>query len=128
MKSFRCAFVFLLVLMPAGAYTAYASTSPETIIYKANQALVTDPKDAKAYFNRGTAQLELDNYAEAVKDLTQAISLEPKAADAYFNRGMALRLGKKNSEAIEDYSKAIELFADNWPDYFRTVPSTKGTR
>ena len=61
MRTFRLVSIFLLVFITAGAYTAYASTSPETTIYKANQALVTDPKDAKAYFNRGTAQLELDN-------------------------------------------------------------------
>src|SRR3990167_9566777 len=113
MRNLRWVFVFLWIFILGGAYTAYASTSPETIIYKANQALVTDPKDAKAYFNRGTAQLELDNYAEAGKDLTQAISLEPKAADAFFNRGMAMRLGGKNNEAIQDFSKAIELYPDN---------------
>jgi len=74
--------------------------------------------DAKAYYNRGTAQLGLDNFTEAVSDLTRSIEFEPKAADSYFNRGLAYRLQRMNKEAIEDFSKAIALFPDKWAYYY----------
>src|SRR3989338_8611857 len=95
MKTVRRVSVFIFVFMLASVYAAYASTSPETMIYKADKALETNPNDAKAYYNRGTAHYNLGDYDAAVKDLTQAIQLEPKAPDAYFNRGLALRHKKK---------------------------------
>lgn len=105
------AMVFLALFLAA---PAWAKTSPETLIYKANKALTSDPNDAKAYYNRGTAQMELGNFTAAVEDLTQSIRLEPDAADAYFNRGLAYRYQKINDRALEDFSKAITLYPDHW--------------
>ena len=102
-----------LALMLGFACTAYAGTSPQTMIYKANQALEQNPKDGKAYYNRGTALLELEQYDKAVSDLTQAISLEPKAADAYFNRGMAYRYQKKNTRPSLTFQRRSSSFRRN---------------
>ena len=73
------------------------------------KAIELDPKDAKAYFNRGHAYNELNKYKEAIADYTKAIELDPKYAHAYFNRGFAYDELKKYEEAIADYTKAIEL-------------------
>ena len=118
MKFFNRIIIIYFAVMLSVVHIAHAGTSPQTMIYKANQALEKDPKDAKAYYNRGTAQLNLDNYEAAVSDFTRSISLEPKSADTYFNRGLAYRLEKKNSEAIQDFSKAIGLHSNNWAYYF----------
>src|SRR3989338_5651 len=118
MKNVRRVFVFLSVFMSVMVCTAYASTSPQTMIYKADKALEQDPNDAKAHYNRGTAHYNLGDYETAVSDLTQSIRLESNAADAYFNRGLALRHQKKLNEAIRDFSKAIELYPKNSSYYF----------
>ena len=116
MKRFKIFSIISLMLI-LGVNGAAFAESDNLMIYKANKALELNPDDAKAYYNRGTAQLVLENYVEAVKDLTKSIELEP-SADAYFNRGLAMRLGKNNAQAIEDFSKAIELFPDHWGYHF----------
>lgn len=116
MKFVRIAAVSLAVALAASP--AFAKNSPETMIMKASREIDANPNDAKAYYNRGTYQLELGNLPEAVKDFTKSIQLEPKAADAYFNRGLAMRLGKKNAEAIADFTAAIELYPDKWTYYY----------
>ncbi|GEM_PF-605828 len=110
--------VAAFLILALSAVPAHAKNSPETMILKANREIQADPNDAKAYYNRGSYQLELGNLPEAVKDFTKSIELEPKAADTYFNRGLAMRLGKKNAEALLDFSKAIELYPNHAGYYF----------
>jgi len=68
-----------------------------------------DPKDAKAYFNRGLAYDDKGQYDQAISDYSKAIELNPRLADAYNNRGNAYKNKGQNGQAISDYSKAIEL-------------------
>ena len=72
------------------------------------KAIELDPKDAKAYFNRGDAYSRLNKYPEAIADYTRTIELEPKNFAAYFNRGLAHNSLNNYPEAIADSSKAIE--------------------
>lgn len=63
----------------------------------------------KAYFNRGNAYIDKNNYDQAIKDYTKVIELNPQNADAYNNRG-ASYINKNNyDQAIKDYQKAIEI-------------------
>ena len=71
------------------------------------KAIKLDPKDAKAYYNRGIAYGELKQYDQAITHCTKAIELA-KDALAYYSRGIAY-LGLQHDKVITDYTKAIEL-------------------
>src|SRR6478609_7505460 len=51
---------------------------------------------AIAYYNRGIAYENLDNYAKAIADYSEALALDPEDADALLYRGLdKIRLGDK---------------------------------
>jgi tetratricopeptide (TPR) repeat protein len=68
-----------------------------------------DPKDAGAWYGRGLAYLNLDEYDKAIVDLNKAIQLDPKSAPAHNDLGVALDRQGKRDEALAEYRKATEL-------------------
>jgi len=64
---------------------------------------------AEAYYNRGLAYAELNEYKRAIEDYGKAIELNPTLAEAYNNRGNAYAELNKHERAIEDYDRAIGL-------------------
>ena len=78
-------------------------------IAECNKAIELDPKDAKAYNNRGYAKRNLGDNQGAIADYNKAIELDPKDATTYYNRGYAKsELGDKQGACL-DWSKAGEL-------------------
>jgi len=71
--------------------------------------LSKNPKDAKAYYNRGNAKDNLEDHRGALQDYTKAIEINPKDAKAYYNRGIAKVLLNDKNGACLDWSKAGEL-------------------
>lgn len=82
--------------------------------------IAKNPKDAVAYYFRGSAYLAKNAFALAVEDLSRAAELNPRYAAAFFNRGYAFyRLGESDKDmdlkskdidrALEDYGQAIRL-------------------
>jgi S1-C subfamily serine protease len=65
--------------------------------------------DAKAYFDRGMASFEGQQYDKAISDYSEAIRLDPTLGSAYANRGLAYYSKKDYDNAIRDYTKAIRL-------------------
>jgi tetratricopeptide (TPR) repeat protein len=98
------------------------STSQATPLQKMkdyDRAIELNPKDAMAYFSRGTAYGELGNYREAIKDFDKTIEINPKYADAFYNRGIAYHhLGNKE-QALSDYKTAARLGLKTAQDYLR---------
>jgi tetratricopeptide (TPR) repeat protein len=95
----------------------YAITDKNSSIYryllleqqKFTQAIKIDPHDAVAYYNRGKARADLEDYEGTIADYTQAIKINPNYADAYYSRGNAhFDLGDYQG-AIIDYSQAIKI-------------------
>ena len=62
-----------------------------------------------AYFHRGNAYGDSDDYDRAVADYTTAIDLKPDYFEAFNNRATAYRKKGLLDRAIDDYSKAISL-------------------
>ena len=60
----------------------------EKAIADYTEAIRLDPKDAKAYYNRGVAYGEKGERDKAIADFTEAIRLNPKMAWAYIFRGV----------------------------------------
>ena len=74
--------------------------------------------DAEAYYVRGTAYLDKDNYDRAIAEFDKAIQLEPDFADAYFMRGIAYLDKDNHDRAIVEFDKAIQLGLDYGEAYF----------
>ena len=70
---------------------------------------ITETMNVFAYYHRGNAYQDLQNYEQAISDYTQAIKLNPNYTDAYNNRGWTYYLLKNYSEAIKDFDKALEI-------------------
>ncbi|CAN5199915.1 hypothetical protein BH11CYA1_BH11CYA1_39440 [soil metagenome] len=77
-----------------------------------DQAIALQPKSAKAYMKRGTANCIGENYEAATKDLTRAISLGENTADVYRSRAGAQEQLSMKAEAIADLTKALTLEKD----------------
>ena len=84
-----------------------------------DRAIELNPKDARAYYNRGLAYGMLGNDDQAIKDYGMAIDLNPKYADAYCNRGTAYHnLGNYN-QATNDLRIAARLGNQGAQDFLR---------
>src|SRR6266576_2196202 len=67
------------------------------------------PKDAEAYYNRGIAKLDKDDFDGAIADSTRAIKLDPKPTNAYNSRGSFKGMKGDVAGAIADYNRGIQL-------------------
>jgi tetratricopeptide (TPR) repeat protein len=65
---------------------------------------------AIAYYNRGLAYENLNNYAKAIADYSEAFALDPEDADALLYRGLdKIRLGDKaGGDADIEAAKRID--------------------
>jgi uncharacterized protein (TIGR02145 family) len=73
--------------------------------------------DAVAYFKRGNAYREKNEYEQAISNYTQAIQLNPNFAEAYFMRGFTYFHKKDYDKAISEYNQAIRLNPNFWAAY-----------
>ena len=73
---------------------------------------------AQAYYNRGVAYEQKDNYERAIEDFSKAIKLSPDLYEAYHNRGIVYGETGNYERAIKDFSKAIDLEPDLAEAYY----------
>lgn len=92
-----------------------------TFMYK--QAICTDPKFYKAYYNLGNIYLEEEKPYLAIENYKQVNKLNPKFAYAYYNLGCAyLKIGNLKKAKIV-FLKAIELKSTE-PDFHYNLAYT----
>ena len=68
-----------------------------------------EPKNANAFYNRGTAYRKLKKYDNAIENFNAAIQLRPDHALAYFYRGYSYERFDQWQRAIADYDRAIGI-------------------
>lgn len=56
-----------------------------------SEALLVDPNNSYAYYNRGITRDRSGDYEGAIEDFSHAIRLDPANADFFHNRGFSLR-------------------------------------
>jgi tetratricopeptide (TPR) repeat protein len=85
----------------------------EDAIIEFQKAIELNPLFAEAFLYKGLAELEMQNYDQAVKDLTITIELDPGFSDqAHYFRGLA-RYNQDNLEsAVDDFTIAIRMNPD----------------
>lgn len=77
------------------------------------QVIVADPKNQRAYYNRGIAYFSMNDFVRADADFTRVIQMQPKDTSAYLFKGL-IRYNQKDFEgAIREYTNAI----NNGPNY-----------
>jgi len=91
---------------------AYNSSDDQYKIDNYTKCLKIDPDYVKAYYNRGNAYKELENYKNAIADYTRAIKIDPDYSTAYYNRGLAYNILENYKNAIADYTRAIKIDPD----------------
>lgn len=67
------------------------------------------PRDATAFFNRGSAHLSKGELDRAIADYTRVIQIDPAYSPAYYHRGIAYGTREQHDQAIADFSKAVEI-------------------
>jgi len=72
-------------------------------------AIKRNPKDSRAYRERGAAEFEIKHWDRAIADLDHAIELDPKDDVAYNYRGRVYAEKSEYDAAIKDIQKAIQL-------------------
>jgi tetratricopeptide (TPR) repeat protein len=93
-----------------------------------SMAIEADPRYAEAYYLRGMANDNYQDYHSAINDYTKAVEINPRFADAYFHRGAAKNRVSDPNAAKADRAKASELdpryARPSYDDLFRTVIET----
>ena len=71
----------------------------------------------QAYFNRGTMNLNLQKYNEALSDFKKSIELNPNDAEAYGYLGISNYYLTNYQEAISNSTKSISINSNNADAY-----------
>jgi tetratricopeptide (TPR) repeat protein len=99
-----------LLMLRAGGYGHLGRFSQATSLI--NKAIALDPKNSKAYHERGLIYHRECQYQQAVKDFTKALSLEEDAA-TYYRRGKRyLEIGEME-KAMQDFLVVKEFIPDD---------------
>jgi tetratricopeptide (TPR) repeat protein len=88
----------------------------DAAIAEFTKAIESDPKDVRAYTNRGTAYRAAGKVIEALADFSKAIEMAPKDPLAYLDRSQT-ELQSNPQAALDDASKAVELKPDDAAGY-----------
>ncbi|MBC8042544.1 MAG: hypothetical protein IAF08_03785 [Rhizobacter sp.] len=81
-----------------------SAEEPRRTIPELDAAIMADPKDVKAYFERGLLKAEAQLTGEAIDDLSKAIELKPDLIEAYSARGLELLYRGELADSLRDFS------------------------
>ena len=82
-----------------------------------NKALELDPKNPKAYSDRGFALLEMGKNQSALDDLNEAIKSDPTRALNYHRRALIEHQLKQYAAAVKDFDESEKIDPTNFPYY-----------
>lgn len=106
------AFVQSLVLSHRGqAY--YSESLYENALDDFDRAISCDPRNAKAFFYRGTIRQALEAHEPAVKDFTDSLALVPYQVDPLLARAVSRGWLGQWDEALSDCDAALDLAPDD---------------
>jgi clan AA aspartic protease (TIGR02281 family) len=74
-----------------------------------------------AIYGRAMANLKLENYSEAVKDLDLVIAFDPVELEYYIDRGDAYCFNGRYTDAIKDYEHVLTFEPKNNSAYFGRI-------
>ncbi len=74
-----------------------------------DEAIRCNPMNRLAYYNQGTAYLDLGQYQPALHDYSEAIRVSPGNAEVYTARALCYALLGRNEESQQDVERAAKL-------------------
>lgn len=78
-------------------------------------ALLLDPQNFEAYYNRGNAYVAIGDFEQARLNYQEALKLNPKSASTLYNCGISLQNLKQFRHAIQYYDAALAI-QPNYPE------------
>ena len=78
-------------------------------IDKYTRLIEDNPKDVKAYHERGNIYIKKAEYEKALADFNKAIELNPTSGEAYFYRSLVYSYKNDYDKELLDLNKAIEV-------------------
>lgn len=82
-----------------------------------NRSIELNRYNSEAYFLRGIAKYELEDFIGAAKDFGLSIELNPKNHEAFLYRGVCQSQLLDYRSAFADFNKALSLNEDDWRIY-----------
>ena len=74
-----------------------------------NKAIEKDPRNLKAFANRGEVNLLTGHFKSALVDYSTILNLDPDSAEAYCGMAIAYEKLGQFADSLECYRKSIEL-------------------
>jgi tetratricopeptide (TPR) repeat protein len=87
----------------------YLHRDSNQVIADCTAAIRLKPEDEPAYYIKGDAYLDQQQYEDAIRTYTEAIRLDPNSGNLYHQRGVAYGRSGDLNDAIDDYTRAIAL-------------------
>src|SRR5262245_13793197 len=101
----------------AGPGPSLLDANPSVILMHLTAAIERNPRNARAYNERGKLYVRLDKLQEAIADYTKALEIEPNFNQALGNRGLAYREGGHDQLAIDALSLRLPARREVGPDH-----------
>ncbi len=92
---------------------AVTGSSEKAIVYL-SEAMEMDPNYSEYYNDRGNLYLNLEQFAEALKDYQKAIELSPPYWEVWSNLGRCYVKTNQPYEAVKAYDRALDLKPDEF--------------
>ena len=92
------------------------------------KAIMTNPINATAYFNRGRVKIIKKDYKGAIDDFTKALEIYQMDTNSYFLKGNANNAIGDYAGAIKDYTKVIEIEPKMAAAYFNRGVARSGLK
>ena len=89
-----------------------ASGHYQDAIPRFDRAVAIWPRDSNAYFQRGLAHQNLNQFDRAMPDFDRAVEYDPALAHAYDAEGVIYRSRGDFTRAMQAFAKAIEISPD----------------
>jgi serine/threonine protein kinase/tetratricopeptide (TPR) repeat protein len=93
--------------------TYYRARRYEEALAVYERVIQMDPRDARAYSNKGSALRKLKRYKEALEAYERALTIEPKSAFVWISKGKIYYSSKRFDEALVAYNHALAINPNN---------------
>lgn len=84
----------------------------QNAVNSSREAVKAAPEYARAYYNRGVAQMNNGDNNEAILSFDKAIKNNPRLSQAYYFKGLMQEGLHNYGAALKSYKKATEVFPD----------------
>jgi len=90
-------------------FDAYIKGNYTTALDLYNQAITADPKNTRAWIDKGNVLVKLNRTSEAISSYDSALALENDLAQVWNNLGEAQMINGEYEQARDSFDKALQI-------------------